>query len=58
MLDTALDFPLDLAHLLAGLQGRQLAFHTKNGAHAYRYEATLFVTGRRIFVIEAATRAA
>lgn len=41
----------------SGVEGRQLAFHTKNGNTPFRYEATLFVTGSYIYVIEAAARA-
>jgi hypothetical protein len=40
-----------------GLEGRQLAFSTKNGTTPYTYESTLFVTKRYIYVIEAAARA-
>jgi len=40
-----------------GLEGRQLTFTTKNGTTPYAYESTLFVTGRYIYVIEAAAKA-
>ncbi len=40
-----------------GLEGRQLSFAAKNGKTPYRYEATLFVTGKYIYVIEAAAKA-
>jgi len=40
-----------------GLEGRQLTFSTKNGTTPYAYESTLFVTGRYIYVIEAAAKA-
>jgi hypothetical protein len=40
-----------------GHEGRQLLFTTMNGTSPYTYEATLFVTRRYIYVIEAAARA-
>lgn len=41
----------------SGIEGRQLIFSTKNGATPYAYESTLFVTGKYIYVIEAASKA-
>lgn len=41
----------------SGLAGRRLSFTTKSGTTPYAYESTVFVTGRYIYVIEAAAKA-
>jgi hypothetical protein len=40
-----------------GLAGQQLAFTAQNAATTYAYTATVFVTKKRIYVIEAAAKA-